>query len=126
MKQQDVGVREECVRVVKDTIATLGGLDIIVSNAGWTKFTEFADLYAMSDEDWDKVSRIKHRLVVRSPLANRLIRAVLGSQRQRSFPSVPRGRANFCNEPGGRRLPRYLVSGGAQYTLLNMVGSLVF
>lgn len=58
---------------MKDTIAALGGLDILVSNAGWTKFTEFGDLYAMSDEDWDKVSGRTHEQVVCLCLAKILI-----------------------------------------------------
>ncbi|KAJ5583962.1 hypothetical protein N7450_006626 [Penicillium hetheringtonii] len=43
-----------CVNAVKTTIEQFGGLDVIVSNAGWTKITNFADLDAMDDEDWDK------------------------------------------------------------------------
>lgn len=42
--------------MVKESIKALGGLDIIISNAGWTKVTFFGDLYAMNEEEWDKVS----------------------------------------------------------------------
>ncbi|RMJ26672.1 Short chain dehydrogenase [Aspergillus sp. HF37] len=52
--QGDAGLQEDCKRVVKETIDQLGGLDVVVSNAGWTKMTAFNDLDAMSDEDWDK------------------------------------------------------------------------
>ncbi|KAK2769656.1 hypothetical protein FQN53_005966 [Emmonsiellopsis sp. PD_33] len=52
--QADVGIQAECVRLVKETIAQLGGLDIVISNAGWTKITRFADLDAMNEEEWDK------------------------------------------------------------------------
>ncbi|KXG45316.1 Short-chain dehydrogenase/reductase SDR [Penicillium griseofulvum] len=52
--QGDAGVKDDCVNAVKTTIEKLGGLDIIVSNAGWTKMTNFADLDAMDDDDWDK------------------------------------------------------------------------
>ncbi|KIX01909.1 uncharacterized protein Z518_07848 [Rhinocladiella mackenziei CBS 650.93] len=52
--QGDAGVQEDCTRMVRDTIGAFGGLDIIISNAGWTKFTEFGNLYAMTEEDWDK------------------------------------------------------------------------
>ncbi|KAJ5084390.1 Short-chain dehydrogenase/reductase SDR [Penicillium alfredii] len=44
----------DCANAVNTTIEQLGGLDIIISNAGWTKITEFADLDAMDDADWDK------------------------------------------------------------------------
>ena len=41
--------------MVRKTIEALGGLDVIISNAGWTKFTAFGNLHAMTEEDWDKV-----------------------------------------------------------------------
>ncbi|EPS44017.1 hypothetical protein H072_1989 [Dactylellina haptotyla CBS 200.50] len=52
--QADVGKKEECERLVKQTIEALGGLDVICSNAGWTKFAPFDDLDALTEEDWDK------------------------------------------------------------------------
>ena len=44
----------DCKRTVADTIAALGGLDIIIANAGWTRFSNFADLTSMSDDEWTK------------------------------------------------------------------------
>ena len=41
--------------MVKTAVEQLGGLDIIIANAGWTKFEKFGDLSGMSNEDWDKV-----------------------------------------------------------------------
>ncbi|PWY76409.1 NADP(+)-dependent dehydrogenase [Aspergillus sclerotioniger CBS 115572] len=52
--QGDAGRQSDCVNAVKTTIQQLGGLDIVVSNAGWTKITKFGDLDAMDNEDWDK------------------------------------------------------------------------
>ncbi|RJE23715.1 Short chain dehydrogenase [Aspergillus sclerotialis] len=52
--QGDAGLQSDCRNIVKSTIEQLGGLDIVISNAGWTKMTAFNDLDAMSDEDWDK------------------------------------------------------------------------
>ncbi|KAJ5625941.1 hypothetical protein N7510_002250 [Penicillium lagena] len=52
--QGDAGVKEDCVNAVKSTIEQFGGLDIVISNAGWTKMTNFGDLDAMDDDDWDK------------------------------------------------------------------------
>ncbi|KAL8759852.1 MAG: hypothetical protein Q9184_003505 [Pyrenodesmia sp. 2 TL-2023] len=51
---QDQGILADCENTVQSSIDGLGGLDIIVSNAGWTKFTEFGDLDALSEEEWDK------------------------------------------------------------------------
>ncbi|MCJ1404134.1 hypothetical protein MMC11_007359 [Xylographa trunciseda] len=52
--QGDMGVLADCERVVKEAIAELGGLDVIVSNAGWTKVSQFGDLHALSEAEWDK------------------------------------------------------------------------
>ena len=74
---QDAGLLEDCKKAVKTTIDELGGLDIIISNAvristatisfaseladhccqGWTKVTNFGDLHAMNDDEWDKVRK---------------------------------------------------------------------
>jgi hypothetical protein len=40
---------------VKETVEKLGGLDIIIANAGWTRFSDFKDLKALSDAEWNKV-----------------------------------------------------------------------
>ncbi|KAJ6020899.1 hypothetical protein N7540_006403 [Penicillium herquei] len=52
--QGDAGKQESAASTVKSSIEQLGGLDVVISNAGWTKITEFSDLDAMDDEDWDK------------------------------------------------------------------------
>ncbi|PTB63654.1 NAD(P)-binding protein [Trichoderma citrinoviride] len=52
--QGDAEKREDNVRIVQETVKKLGGLDIIIANAGWTKMSPFADLHALSDEDWNK------------------------------------------------------------------------
>lgn len=44
----------DCRRCVDETIQAFGGLDIIVANAGWTRFSDFADLSSMSDDEWNK------------------------------------------------------------------------
>lgn len=54
----DVGDRPAIQRLVEETTARFGRLDVVVSNAGWTRLTNFADLEeAMVDEDWDKCFR---------------------------------------------------------------------
>lgn len=52
--QGDVGKLADCERIVQEAIDELGGLDVIISNAGWTKFTNFGDLDALNEADWDK------------------------------------------------------------------------
>lgn len=51
---QDAGIAKDNARLVQETVDILGGLDIIVANAGWTRFSNFADLNALSDEEWNK------------------------------------------------------------------------
>ncbi|OBT71225.1 hypothetical protein VF21_09903 [Pseudogymnoascus sp. 05NY08] len=43
----------QAVWVVEETIEKLGGLDIIISNAGWTRFSPIPDLHATTAADWD-------------------------------------------------------------------------
>jgi len=52
--QGDMGVMADCQNVVQKSIEELSGLDIIISNAGTTKFCAFGDLHTLTDEDWDK------------------------------------------------------------------------
>lgn len=39
-RPKDAGVREDCVRVVRTTIESLGGLDVVISNAVSTEEEE--------------------------------------------------------------------------------------
>lgn len=40
---------------MQQTVAKFGRLDVVVSNAGWTRITNFADLEeGMNDDDWDR------------------------------------------------------------------------
>ncbi|KAF4450044.1 hypothetical protein F53441_6749 [Fusarium austroafricanum] len=51
----DVTQRTEIQRLVDATVAALGKLDAVVSNAGWTKFADFFNLDDNVDEEvWDR------------------------------------------------------------------------
>lgn len=52
--QGDVGKLADCERIVQEAIDGLGGLDVIISNAGWTKFSKFGDLDSLNEAEWDK------------------------------------------------------------------------
>ncbi|GKU04511.1 polyketide synthase [Fusarium langsethiae] len=53
--QADVTQRAEIQRLVAETVAAMGKLDAVVSNAGWTQFANFSDLDDNVDEEvWDK------------------------------------------------------------------------
>ncbi|UKZ89676.1 putative secondary metabolism biosynthetic enzyme [Trichoderma asperellum] len=52
--QGDAEKRDDNVRIVQETVKNLGGLDIIIANAGWTKPSKFGDLHALTDDEWNK------------------------------------------------------------------------
>lgn len=53
--QADVASRAEIQRLVKETVDTMGRLDLVVSNSGWTRMTNFFNLEEqIIEEDWDR------------------------------------------------------------------------
>lgn len=53
--QGDMGKRSDIEKLVTETVDTMGRLDVVVSNQGWTKVTNFFDLEDNLDEEmWDK------------------------------------------------------------------------
>lgn len=51
----DVGDKVALQGLVRDTVSQFGRLDVVVSNAGWTRITDFNNLEeGMIEEDWDK------------------------------------------------------------------------
>lgn len=52
--QGDAGNVSDIERCVRETVETLGGLDIIIGNAGWTRFSQFDNLDDLSYDEWDK------------------------------------------------------------------------
>lgn len=52
--QADVGDKASLQRLVKEVISQFGQLDVVISNAGWTRITDFSNLEeGVEDEDWD-------------------------------------------------------------------------
>ncbi|KAJ9637947.1 uncharacterized protein PV06_04528 [Exophiala oligosperma] len=51
----DVSQRSEIQRLVAETVGVMGRLDVVVSNAGWTRLTNFFDIeQQVNEEDWDR------------------------------------------------------------------------
>jgi len=50
----DCGNMAEVSECVKQATQALGGLDIVIGNHGWTRFSDFNDLNAMNEAEWDK------------------------------------------------------------------------
>ncbi|CAO2647412.1 Nn.00g083340.m01.CDS01 [Neocucurbitaria sp. VM-36] len=53
--QADVSDRPSILGLVRDVIALFGRLDVVASNAGWTRVTDFNDIDDNMDDDlWDR------------------------------------------------------------------------
>ena len=50
----DVSKTQECAELVQRTVDLLGGLDVLVSNAGWTRAADWRDLDNYSEAEWDR------------------------------------------------------------------------
>ncbi|KAF7173102.1 hypothetical protein CNMCM5623_005348 [Aspergillus felis] len=59
--QGDAELPEDNQRIVQEAKEQLSGLDIVIANAGWTRFADKRDIYDLSFEEWDKAS---YRLAV--------------------------------------------------------------
>lgn len=53
--QADVADAEAAARLVADTVQRFGRLDLLVNNAGTTRFVDYADLDALDDTLWDRL-----------------------------------------------------------------------
>jgi NAD(P)-dependent dehydrogenase (short-subunit alcohol dehydrogenase family) len=51
----DIGDRSAVQKLVQDTLNTFGRIDVVVSNAGWTRITDFRNL---EEGMVDEVSRL--------------------------------------------------------------------
>ena len=52
--QADAGNKPEVQNLVKQTLFSMGRLDIVISNVGWTRLTNFTDFVEGTlDSDWD-------------------------------------------------------------------------
>lgn len=53
--QADISVRSDIAHLVERAMNAMGSLDVVISNGGWTAFTDFENLdEAMVEEDWDR------------------------------------------------------------------------
>ncbi len=53
--QADVSDRSQIKKLIEETVAKMGRLDVVISNNGWTRLTNFFDLDdQVHEEDWDR------------------------------------------------------------------------
>jgi 3-oxoacyl-[acyl-carrier protein] reductase len=55
--QADVSVPEQAEKMIAETEKAFGRLDLLVNNAGTTKFVQFKDLDGLSEDDWTRLFR---------------------------------------------------------------------
>lgn len=58
MVQGDVSKDEDCRRIVAETVERLGRLDVLINNAGTTKFARASDLDALNHEDFERIMSV--------------------------------------------------------------------
>ncbi|PKX92364.1 SDR family NAD(P)-dependent oxidoreductase [Aspergillus novofumigatus IBT 16806] len=66
--QGDAELPEDNQRIVQEANEQLSGLDIVIANAGWTRFADKQDIYDLSFEEWDKERRARPGLNTMSHL----------------------------------------------------------
>ncbi|KAF2102272.1 NAD(P)-binding protein [Rhizodiscina lignyota] len=106
----DVGVKSSVQSLVSETLSTMGRLDVVISNAGWTRLTNFMDFAdGTVEEDWDKcfVYNVKTHLWLMEAARDSL------TQNEGSFISTS---SVAGVKPGGSSLP-YSVTKAAQIHL---------
>jgi len=53
--QGDLSRKDDIIRIVDETVAAMGRLDVVFSNGGWTRLRDITDLGDnVEDEDWDR------------------------------------------------------------------------
>lgn len=56
--QADISDKEQCKRLLDETVAKFGRLDLLVNNAGWTTLVPHGDLDALTDEIFMKTFEV--------------------------------------------------------------------
>jgi 3-oxoacyl-[acyl-carrier protein] reductase len=110
----DLGVAGEPERAVNEVVAALGGLELLVNNAGIARHARFEDV---GDDEWDAYWQLNVMSYVRT------IRAGLPHLREASAPSI----VNVSSTAGKRPstgMPHYSVTKAAVLSLSRLVADL--
>ncbi|KAI1378649.1 short chain dehydrogenase [Hypoxylon crocopeplum] len=53
--QADLAIRSDVEHLVEETLSTMGRIDVVLSNGGWTRFTDMTSLDDnIFEDDWDR------------------------------------------------------------------------
>ena len=100
--QADVSDDASARRMVAETVAAFGGLDVLVSNAGTTRYVDLADLEAIDDELWNRLLSVN----LKGPF--QVVRAAAPHLRERRG-SIVNIASNSAYRPTGSSIP-YMTS----------------
>lgn len=100
--QADVSDDASARRMVAETVAAFGGLDVLVNNAGTTRYVDLADLEAIDDELWNRLLSVN----LKGPF--QVVRAAAPHLRERRG-SIVNIASNSAYRPTGSSIP-YMTS----------------
>jgi len=101
--QADVANDAAVRRMVAETVERLGGLDVLVNNAGTTRYAPLADLEALTDDVWERVLAVN----LKGPFL--CARAAAPHLRARGHGKIVNTASNSAFRPTGSSIP-YMVS----------------
>ena len=79
----DMGLSDDCRRVVSETVAAFGGLDIVFNNVGIQPAESYADAVDLPEETWDRIIAVN--LKSRFLIAKYAIPHMAGAWRRRDY-----------------------------------------
>ncbi len=102
----------EIPRVVESAVRELGGIDILINNAGIIRRADFVDF---TEKDWDDVININQRAVFL--LSQAVVRRMIAQQRGGKIINI----ASMLSFQGGVRVPSYTASKSAVMGLTRLM-----
>ena len=110
--QANLMVADDVPRIVETTVKELGGVDILINNAGIIRRADFVDF---SEKDWDDVININQRTVFF--LSQAVVRQMIAQGRGGKIINI----ASMLSFQGGIRVPSYAASKSAVMGLTRLM-----
>lgn len=114
LAQADVSDDAEVRSMVKSTIDTFGGVNVLVNNAGTTSFVPFANLEGLTGDAWDRILAVN----LKGPFF--CSRAVAGAMREGGSGAI----VNVASVAGTRAVGSSIAYAASKAGLINMTVAL--